>query len=164
MKIIIAIDDSPYSQKVIESVAKRQWPDTAQFKILTVLEPVCVEPEDNGDFKELLEQVYHRRRESAHKLLNHARDQLLKVADEGRVHFEIREGIPKHEIVDCAVEWNADKIMLGAHGHGICPHNVIGGVSRNVAATAPCTVEIVRPRQDSHKGHAAKSGSAVVAQ
>lgn len=155
MKVIVAIDDSPYSENVIDAVIKRPWPDDVEFKILTVIEPICLAAED-ADWLDVLDDVYKRRREGANKLCQRAREKLAKATGETQVHFEVREGAPKSEIIDCAVEWNADRVLVGAHGHGICPHNILGGVSRAVATQAPCTVEIVRaPRAHAHgKGKA----------
>lgn len=60
------------------------------------------------------------------------------------VHTEVRKGQPKSTIIGAAVEWEANRIMVGAHGHRTCPHNLMGSVSKAVAEHAPCSVEIVR--------------------
>lgn len=151
MKVLIAIDDSPFSEHVIEAISRRKWAEAVQFRVLTVIEPLSLEPQEK-DWRELMSEVMKRRRDSAEKLLKHAREKLIAHYPEGAVHFEIREGAAKSEIIASAVEWQADKVLLGAHGHGICPTHVIGSVSRAVAAHAPCTVEIIRPRLASSRG------------
>ena len=39
MKILIALDDSTYSQAALHSVLARPWPSDSQFKVLSVVEP-----------------------------------------------------------------------------------------------------------------------------
>ncbi|HEY6542505.1 MAG TPA: universal stress protein, partial [Ktedonobacteraceae bacterium] len=61
-----------------------------------------------------------------------------------------RTGRPEREIVNAAVEWNADLIL-------ICPHSIygdkptigpksVGHIARFVLDHAPCPVLLVRPR------------------
>lgn len=156
MKVLIAIDDSTYSENVIESIVQRPWPNNVEFKVLTVLEPITIDEKSEGKWMDVISDVSKRRNESATRLCTKARERLSKIVPESKVHFEIRKGVPRAEIVDCAGEWNADKILVGAHGHGICPRNILGGVSRSVAATAPCTVEIVRARAKIRQPHSQK--------
>ena len=141
MRVICAIDDSPYSQEVVEVLTAREWPEDCEIKLLTVLEPV--ELEGNGEFLELRSEIQDKRKDAAKNMLEKARSK-ISGSETINVHFEIREGCPKEEILKAAVEWSADKILLGAHGHGICPRHILGSISRTVAAHAPCTVEIVR--------------------
>jgi nucleotide-binding universal stress UspA family protein len=69
------------------------------------------------------------------------------------VHFEIRHGSPKTEIIRTATEWEANRILIGAHGHNVCPHNLMGSVSRAVAEHAPCSVEIVKIKSCANVRH-----------
>ncbi|MBX9695787.1 MAG: universal stress protein [Cyanobacteria bacterium] len=144
-KIILAIDDSTYSQQIIDSVANRKWSDDFEVKILTVLEPLDL---DDADCQETLSEINHKRKEQAEKLLEKARKTLSERLN-SRIHFEIREGNPKTEILDVAAEWAADKILLGAHGHG-APTDLseagetIGSIPRMITEHAPCSVEILR--------------------
>ena len=69
---------------------------------------------------------------------------LMADIDAGKVDCTVKEGSPKKEIVESAIEFGADRILIGAQGHGTCAHNLLGEVSRVVAATAHCSVEIIR--------------------
>lgn len=144
MKVILAIDDSPYSQHVLTAVCKRKWPSDCQFKLLTVIEPtnMFVETKD----KTMPEEIKEKRNNHASSFCEAARHKLMEHHPEAQVHYEIREGSPKKEIIDAACEWSSDKILIGAHGRDVCPHWLLGSVSRAVAAHAPCTVEIIRDK------------------
>jgi hypothetical protein len=57
----------------------------------------------------------------------------------------IRRGKPKDELVEEATSWNADNIFLGAKGMRGIERLLLGSVSAAVAASAPCSVEVIRP-------------------
>ncbi|MCC7528188.1 MAG: universal stress protein [Candidatus Melainabacteria bacterium] len=148
MKILIALDDSPYSKDVLEDVARRAWPDNAQFKLLTVIEPFCMSGDDEED-ADLIEAsgVVHRKRwQIADKLCEQAMKKLTAALPHATVDFEIKEGSARSQIINTAVEWSADRIIMGVHGQAVCPHNLLGSVSQGVAMHAPCSVEIVRSK------------------
>lgn len=54
-----------------------------------------------------------------------------------------RAGDPAEEIVACAREHSADILFLGSHGRSPLGAFWYGSVSRRVADSAPCAVEIV---------------------
>jgi nucleotide-binding universal stress UspA family protein len=59
------------------------------------------------------------------------------------------EGIPKDEILREAAAWEASSIVLGSHGRGHGQRAILGSTAAAVAAEAPCTVQIARPRRAS---------------
>lgn len=146
MKVLVALDDSPFSKGVVNSILSRPWPAHTTFKIVNVIEPMCIVPSDYdpGEFQNALNKMMDIRRASAEKLCDSFLNQFKKKLPESQVIIEIREGSAKNEIVNSAIDWNADKILVGAHGRDVCPHNLLGSVSRSVVNTAPCSVEVVR--------------------
>jgi len=146
VKVLIAVDDSLYSEAVVESAARRNWPEKTQFLILTVLEPLAIDAGNKSDMIALINEGTEKRRQTARQLLDKVSEKLkakLSTARE-KIGVEVKEGSPKKEIVDCAIAFGADRILIGAQGHGTSEHNMLGEVSRVVAATAPCSVEIIR--------------------
>jgi nucleotide-binding universal stress UspA family protein len=54
----------------------------------------------------------------------------------------VEDGNPAHRLVEAAVNWDADLIVMGTHGHsGLGP--VIGSVARAVLYHAPCSILVV---------------------
>ncbi len=163
MKVIVALDESPYSNNVIEAVLHKKWPKDTQLKLLTVLEPICCEEDTGPESASLICELRDRRKKACARLCERVRHRIEYALPEVVVHTEIREGLPRTEIVNAAVEWSSDKILIGAHGKDVCPHNLLGSVSRSVASQAPCSIEIIRAK--SHRNQdpmtpAAKSTSA----
>jgi nucleotide-binding universal stress UspA family protein len=61
----------------------------------------------------------------------------------------IREGDPKHVLLDEAAHWEADGLFVGARGLSRVERFLLGSVSAAVAARAPCSVEVVRAARTS---------------
>lgn len=145
MKVLVAIDDSPYSRHVIQHVLKRQWPMDTEFKIVTVLEDIeePLEVLEEYAFTRTMEEIQHKRESCARQLCTSVMQKLTSVPFT-HAHFEVRKGKPVSEILRAATDWQANKILIGAHGRGLCPHGFLGSVSRAVTERAHCTVEVVR--------------------
>lgn len=61
-----------------------------------------------------------------------------------RARAEVRCGDPAEEIMDAAVEDEADLIVVGSHGRTGIERLLIGSVARKVVTHAPCSVLVVR--------------------
>lgn len=156
MNVIVALDDSPHSLEVVSAVTQRVWPEYTKFKLLTVIEPV-----ENFDDLDVTGSEFNNRREkAADKFCGSIREKLEASIPNAIVHYEVRRGSPPKEIIDAAVDWSAELILLGAHGQRGCPTNLMGSVSRAVAHHAPCSVEIVRSKNAAKKGGRTPVGSA----
>ena len=144
MKVMIALDDSLYSNQIIKGVLKRPWPANCEFKLITVLEPLHLNVEERQ--KKMVSEVQEMRREAARQYMTDVKKEFAKFAG-SKVHFEIREGTPSREIIDSAVEWEPDRIVVGAFGRGSKERKntaALGSTSQTVATHSPCTVEVIR--------------------
>lgn len=143
MKILLAIDDSEFSQAALQSVAARPWPPETEIRVLHVIElpPVVLDREITG----YDETVWKIRREQSKDLLTNATESLrnsgLNVAS------ALEEGDPKSQIIDMAHEWHANLIVLGSHGRKGLSRFLMGSVSEAVVRHAHCSVEIVRTQE-----------------
>ncbi len=64
------------------------------------------------------------------------------------VSTEVREGSPSEEICAAAERFDADMIVIGAHGWNAMKRLLFGSVSSAVLHHAPCPVLIVRAQAD----------------
>lgn len=53
---------------------------------------------------------------------------------------------PKEHILNEAIGWGADLIVVGSHGRRASSRLLLGSVSEAVALHADCSVEIIRAR------------------
>ncbi len=149
MKILIAVDDSPFSHRLVNSILKSQWQINTTFKVLTVIEPLCISSSENSDAKlnESINKINAHRINTAKKFCETLCHQIKEKIESCKVSYEIKEGSARSEIINAAIDWDADKILVGAHRRDVCPHNLLGSVSRYVVNNAPCSVEVVRAQE-----------------
>lgn len=151
MKVLVAIDGSPFSERVMEAVCQRHWQNDTEFGIITVVEPLPLVDWDSDAWADVVIDCHSRRMHSADKLCAEARKKLMSAHPKCIVHYEVREGDAREKILEAATDWSADKIMIGSHGRSACPHFLLGSVSREVARSSKCSVEVVRPKRKKHK-------------
>jgi nucleotide-binding universal stress UspA family protein len=145
MKVVIAVEDSQYSQDLIEEVISRPWPRDTSFKILTVIEPIEPLTLSSSHGPDIYGSAQEQRRRRAEKICGAFRHKLLQNIAHSFVHFEVREGHIKDEIIKSVTDWEADKIMLGANTGLPAEFKRTGSTCKTVAHHAPCAVEVIVP-------------------
>ena len=154
MKILLAIDGSPHSHVAVEEVASRAWPAGSEVSVLTVIHsrwPLVGDPLFTVASAHA-ESIREQQRD-APDVLASAVNLLQEQSPSLIVTSVTREGVPHEAIVQEAVDWQADLIVLGSHGYGRIRRAVLGSVAAAVAVEAPCAVEIIRhgsPKVQSH--------------
>ena len=149
MKILLAIDGSPCSERAVEEVARRPWPRDSQVRIVSVVEPPApLVAEPYTGVSGYFEEVEQLKRRQAEETVARAAEALREGAGTALtgVSAEVVTGSPKRTIVEESEEWGADLIVLGSHGYQTWERMLLGSVSQSVAAHAECSVEIVRCR------------------
>ncbi len=133
MKVLLAIDNSKFSLKVIEEVAHRKWSETTEFVILEVV-PRCSLP---GSTERFMEQ--------RKILLQNTIANLSRRLPNHKIIGEVVDGAAVEEILSYATQCKADLIIMGAHGESGIKRR-IGNVVMSVLNEAPCSVEVIRPK------------------
>jgi nucleotide-binding universal stress UspA family protein len=143
MKILLAIDDSEFSQAAIKAVMNQARPKETEVRVLHVIEPLPLYPDGQAwGYGSEDSQVLEEQREEAKGLLRKASQQLR---DAGfNVTTAIEQGNPKVVIIDSATQWSPDLIIVGSHGRKGLDRFLMGSVSEAVARHARCSVQIVR--------------------
>jgi len=145
MKILVAVEESPYSHAVVTELTKRHWPQDTSFKLLTVIEPMDRQARSAMHGREIAQATLAESHRVAEQFCAQFRQQLLSGIAKSIVHFEVREGNVRDEIILAAAEWGADKIILGANTGLPTQSGCTGAVSHAVAHHASCSVEIIVP-------------------
>jgi nucleotide-binding universal stress UspA family protein len=146
MRILVAVDGSHGSMAAARAVANRPWPPQSLVRILYVNEhgpeplPTRVFPPASHGFPpSMLDSAGHALAKAAAQFDARSRSDVS-------VHTAVRGGRASNAILAEADAWNADLIVLGAHGKGSLERVLLGSVSTAVTARARCSVEVVRPR------------------
>lgn len=148
-KILLAVDGSPCSEAAVQALTARVRPEHAEVRILHAVEWLKDMP---GSFRFGLGPTYASDIEEwkrgqflkAEELVNRTADRLRAAGFVTSVAMPDADA--RHAIVEAAVEWPADIIVLGSHGRRRLDRFLLGSVAESVMRHAPCSVEIVRER------------------
>lgn len=142
MRILLAIDDSEFSEAATRAVIAQARPQETEVHVLHVIDVPSPQPADTMVFYPGIEHERDAQRKPAEALVARTAERLR---DEGfQVTTAVELGNPKSKILDAASEWHADLIVLGSYGRTGLERFLMGSVAEAVARHASCSVEIVR--------------------
>jgi nucleotide-binding universal stress UspA family protein len=143
MKILLALDDSEFSETVIQALIAQVAPKGSEVQVLHVIEPLpAIYGGAEWGYVMDWQAVTREQRKQAEGLIERTARTLRAAGFQ--ITTAIEEGSPKAVIVDSAAKWPADLIMVGSHGRRALDRFLLGSVSEGVARHAPCSVQIVR--------------------
>jgi nucleotide-binding universal stress UspA family protein len=143
MRILLAIDDSKFSEAATQALIAQAKPKETEVRVLHVIEPLPLYPEGQSwGYTEPPRPVSEEERKDAEELVEQQGKRLREAGFQ--VTTAIEHGSPKLVIIDSAKEWRADLVILGSHGRKGLERFLMGSVSEAVARHAPCSVQIVR--------------------
>lgn len=139
MRILIAIDHSKFAEQALRAVPQIA-PKGAEVRILHVLQPITIEPppEMSAGYAP---ELQNEGRE-AQSLMKRAAESLTSAGL--KVDTVLRTGDVRLEIVDMAIAWSADLVVVSSHGRSGIPRLLIGSVAEYVVRHTPCSVLVVR--------------------
>jgi nucleotide-binding universal stress UspA family protein len=141
MKILLATDGSKGALAAAQSVATRPWPANTCVLALGVAdihiratEPVFNEPA-------VAEYITYQNQRAEAAVMA-----VREVLHEAGIvsSGEVITGNPKVALVEHARTWNADLVVVGAHGNAHHRHFMSGTVSDAVVSHCGCSVEVIR--------------------
>ncbi len=136
-QVLAALDFSSHAPVVVA------WAGTlagnGQVRLLHVLEPL----DENGLRAKGLDDatIRHRQEEMRTTAGNLMADLRSKLPSEMETHIET--GYAPARILECAVVWRVELIVLGRQGCGGLEEFLLGSVSKDVAQAADCDVLVV---------------------
>jgi nucleotide-binding universal stress UspA family protein len=140
MKVLLAIDDSKFSEAATHELIAQSKPKETEVRALHVIEPVVIAGE--GGFVVNSEVMTQELRKKGEELLTQTAEALRAVGFQ--VATDMEEGDPKSVISDFAAKWPVDLVIMGSHGRKGLDRFLMGSVSEAVVRHAPCSVQIVR--------------------
>jgi nucleotide-binding universal stress UspA family protein len=144
MRILLAVDGSPRAEAARELVANTAWPARSAIRVITVREPVNVflgtpwAPTAARQMDELDAQLD----EHAGSIVDEAARAMARTGC--TVERAALLGRPATTIVEQAVDWRADVVVMGSRGHGTIATMLLGSVTAEVVDHAPCPVLVAR--------------------
>jgi len=148
MRVLLAVDGSPYSEAAVNEVAARIWPEHCEVRVITAYElPLAPAPETWALPPDYFEKLDRAARESAEAIEQAIVVKLTEsLGPAVKVTGNVLPGSPRSIILEEAERWSADLIVVGSHGYGTWHRFLLGSVSQAVVSHAKCSVEVVRIR------------------
>jgi len=144
MRILLAIDDSKCSHSAIAAAVQGMQAEGQELRLLHVVEPMWLVLDYETGALSQIEAAHQERMKLGEELLERVAP---GIRDAGFIVSSVmEEGDARFVIVDHAVQWKADLIMLGSHGKAGLERLLLGSVSEYVLRHAHCSVMIVRDK------------------
>jgi nucleotide-binding universal stress UspA family protein len=144
MKVLLAIDESAFAAEAVQEIEARLNVPDVLVRVLhvvgTFVPPAAAVVEAKGSLEGVRDEVSERYQ----KLVDETAARLKQAGI--KAEGIVREGSAGKTIVQEAEEWDADLIVVGAHGLSGLESLIMGNVARHVVDHAPCSVEVVRAK------------------
>jgi nucleotide-binding universal stress UspA family protein len=139
MKILIAVDGSSYTRRMLDYLASHDW--LCSGHALTVLAVVLPLPHRAAAFagRDLSHSYYE---DDAEQVLRPVRE--FMQAQRLEAMFQHKVGHPAECIAHAAKEGGYDLVVLGSHGHGTVGNLVLGSVATKVLALCQTPALLIR--------------------
>ncbi len=141
MKVILGVDESPFSDGALRYVSETTWPKETSFVVLSAVPPMffgageAVAPQGITDLLEE-EQRYHK--EVAERGAARLRKAGLKATARAVL------GDPRIVLEEAARKERADMVVVGSHGRSGLKKLLLGSVASHVVTHAPCAVLVIK--------------------
>lgn len=139
MKILLAVDGSPYTKKMLAYLATHElFAQGSDFTVFTV-QPALPPRARAAVGKEIVEQYYA---DEAEKVIAPVTKFLLRHGINAKSSWKV--GPVSEAIAKFAESEKFDMLIMGSHGHGVLANLVMGSVATKVLASCSVPVLLVR--------------------
>ena len=145
MKVLLAVDSTNTLDILISEMSLRSWPSGTEARVLSIIDDGDVPLKvwgDEGYGLSALRREMNRRGKQISAL---AVERLRKIGIPSQV--VIMSGDPEFLISFAARSWPADLILIRANNRNDFRSRLLGKVAKSVVKGAPCSVEVVRARE-----------------
>lgn len=142
MNIVVAYDGSDCADRALEDLKVAGIPDGSTVTVVSVAEWFPLPTATGVGGIAPIPPV--NTLQDAEQLAEMGRERVAKDHPTWTVAAEGYVGSPAHQIIRCAQDHNAELIVTGSHGRSMLGRAILGSVSNQVLAGAPCSVRVSR--------------------
>ena len=150
MRILIALDDSPHSERAVQFVIGMRWPAGSRVIAATVMRHTLSSMVPaSASAADLPADLARERRLEHEAVVTRAQDRLRAAGlpTEGRVV----EGDPREQLLRLIESERADLLVMGSRGRTGIFQLVLGSVSTHAVGHAGCSVLVVKQARERRK-------------
>jgi nucleotide-binding universal stress UspA family protein len=149
VKVLIAVDDSPWSQAAIDFVEGMAWPARTEMIVVSAAAPMqsaYAFQDYPGAAPVLTPEMLEQQRQHHEDIAKRYAQQLRESSH--TIRADVVTADPREAIVEVATREGVDLIVVGSHGRSGLKKLLLGSVSSHVVSHAPCSVLVVKlPRR-----------------
>jgi nucleotide-binding universal stress UspA family protein len=147
MKILLAVDDSQYSQAAAEAVKSQFRPQDSEVHVFTAVDwqedlPLSFGFAEGagfpGDLLAMRDKACAAAKDLAERTAQGLQSSGIKAI------AVTKAGEPRRSILEYAEQWKPDVIVVGSHGRSGFERFLLGSVAEGIARHAKCSVSIIR--------------------
>lgn len=143
-RILVPVDGSPTSRRGLAEAIRLAKLTQARLRLLHVVDALSFSLSASG-FGTASGDVFGMLRESGQAILTGAKAEVDKAGvPVDTVLYDTLEGRVCDQVVDEAIRWDADLIVLGTHGRRGVGRLVLGSDAEQVVRVSPVPVLLVR--------------------
>ena len=145
-KVLMALDDSRFSDMVVEIVVRLPWPADGEMLCVTAVPALSELMADvkTGTDTQQANAIYRKQYDQAEHHLKNVCARLGEKVTNVPIKYEILDGDPRETVIQKAKDWNAGLVMTGCRGKDWINRMLIGSVSEAVATWSECSVAVVK--------------------
>ncbi len=160
-RVLVGFDGSPQAEHALEELSRSGLGAEVEVSVMSVadvwLPANSTGPNDSfpATGSATVRHAVDKAQDAVRQMLaraERAAESLARVHPKWRVTPYACGDSPSWAIIGKAAEWRADLVVLGSHGRSVLERFFLGSVSAKVAAEAPCSVRIARPREGMRSG------------
>ena len=153
-KILVGVDGSEYSEKVLDYALEIAEKFSASLLVLNVFQPppefeylnMFQQPPTSGYPQESINYplIINELRKAHETILSRATEKATKLKPALKITSELKEGDASSQIVETATDGEFDLIVIGHRGDSQIKELFLGSTSERVAHQARCPVLIAK--------------------
>jgi len=143
MRIVIAVDQSPHSERAVRFVSRMRWPAGSRVIVANVIGPPLSPPVAGVDTGAplMVETMAEQTVETRTRLAEiEAELRVAGIATENR----LSTGDPRDTLLRLIEEERVDLIVVGSHGRTGLAKLLLGSVSSHIVTHSRCSVLVVK--------------------
>ena len=146
MRVLLAVDSITTLEILLSEMNVRSWPVGTEARVLSVVDDGDVPLKAWGEEGYGVSAIRREMQRCGEQITAFAVERLRQIGISSSV--VIMRGNPEFLISFAARNWPADLIFMRAHNRRDFRSRLLGSVAKSVVESAPCSVEVIRAREE----------------
>ena len=138
VKILVAVDDSPHSERALQFVSRMRWPAGSRMLVASVTPMAVPAGSSDSDSADALAKQRCQRERVMVRAQSQLRDAGLSTEQ------RVAEGDAREQLLQIVDHERVDLLVMGSRGRSGLVRLMLGSVSSHAVTHASCSVLVVK--------------------